>query len=157
MKKVLRAEVVLLTPNGKTMAPMEIAYDDSEVVTNPEAEITLLYKGIEYKGRGTDFLWTDTIADLQSKLPNDVKFACCMTCRHGNLCPFGNEENQLFCTKDIEITNKEDMCDLFIQTDPFEDRAVTSFNFCEDFVYQSDDYYTYNDYLYELKQKMANR
>ena len=100
---------------------------------------------------------TDTIADLQSKLPNDVKFACCMTCRHGNFCPFGNEENQLFCTKDIEITNKEDMCDLFIQTDPFEDRAVTSFNFCEDFVYQSDDYFTYSDYLYELKRKMANR
>ena len=153
MKKVLRANVPLLTPNGKTMVPIVITYDDSEVIANPQSEINLLYNGIEYNGYGADYLWTDTLADLQTKLPNDVKLACCMTCRHGNMCPYGNTENQLFCTKDIRITSKEDMCNLFDQTDPFEERSVASLDFCDDFVYQSDEYYIYNDYPYQLNKK----
>ena len=155
MKKVLQGKVPLLTSNGKTMVPIEITYDDSEVIANLQSESTLLFNKIEYKGYGADFLWTDTIADLQTKLPIDVKLACCMTCRHGNMCPYGNIENELFCTKDITITSKEDMLDLFDQTNPFEERAVASLDFCEDFVYQSDDYYTYNDYFYQLSRKMA--
>ena len=157
MKKVLRAKVPLLTPNGKTMVPIVITYDDSEVIANPKSEITLLYNKMEYKGCGTDYLWTDTFADLQMKLPNDVKLACCLTCRHGNMCPYGNEENQLICTKGITITSKGDMLDLFDQTNPFEERAVASLDFCEDFVYQSDNYYTYNDYFYQLCRKKAGK
>ncbi len=157
MRKVLRSEVTLLTPNGKTMVPIAITYDDSEVITNPKSEVTLLYNGIEYKGNGTDYLWTDTLADLQMKLPKNDKLACCMTCRYGNMCPYGNKENVLFCTKDVTITSKDDMLELFDQTDPFEDRAVASFGFCEDFVYQSDDYYTYNDYFYQLSRKIAEK
>ena len=157
MKKVLRAKIPLLTPNGKTMVPMEIVYDDSEVATNPRSEITLLYNGIEYKGNGADYLWTDALADLQIKLSQDVKLACCMTCQHGNMCPYGNKENELFCTKDITITNKEDILDLFDQTDPFKNRAVATLDFCEDFVYQSDDFYTYNDYYYQLSRKIETK
>ena len=153
MKKVWTCEVPLLTPTGKVLAPIKIVYDDTEVIANPSSEITLCYNGKEYKGFGKNYLWTDTFADLQIKLPTDVRIVCCMVCRHGNMCPYGNKENQLFCTKDIKITSKEDMCDLFEQTDPFENRAVASLDFCEDFVYQSDDYYTYNDYLYQLNNK----
>ncbi len=153
MKKVLKCQIPLLTPTGKVLAPIQIVYDDTEVMANPSSEITLRYNGNEYKGYGTDYLWTDTLADLEINLPENVKLACCMTCRHGNMCPYGNKENQLFCTKDIKITSKEDMCDLFDQTDPFQDRAVASLDFCEDFVYQSDNYYTYNDYLYQLNNK----
>ena len=157
MKKLLHAEIPLLTTNGKTMVPIVITYDDSEVIANPKSEITLLYNKMEYKGCGSDYLWTDTLADLQMKLPNDVKLACCMTCRHGNMCPYGNEENQLICTKGITITSKGDMLDLFDQTNPFEERAVASLDFCEDFVYQSDNYYTYNDYFYQLNRKKADK
>jgi len=157
MKKVLTCEVPLLTPTRKVLTPIQIVYDDAEVISNPSSEITLCYNGNEYRGNGTDYLWTDTIADLQMKLPKDVKIACCMTCRHGNMCPYGNEENQLICTKGITITSKEDMLDLFDQTDPFEERAVASLDFCEDFVCQSDDYYTYNDYFYQLSRKMADK
>ena len=157
MKRFLKCEIPLLTPSGKVLAPIQIVYDDIEVIANPSSEITLLHGGIEYKGNGIDYLWTDTLADLQMKLPKDVKLACCMTCRHGNMCPYGNKENQLFCTKDIKITTKEDMCDLFDQTDPFEDRAVASLDYCDDFIYQSDDCYTYNDYLYQLSKKMATK
>ena len=71
------------------------------------------------------------------------------------MCPYGNVENQLFCTKDLEINSKLDMCNLFNQTNPFEERLVSSLDFCEDFVYQSEECYTYNDYQYELRKKKS--
>ena len=153
MKKILTCEIPLLTPNGKVLAPMQIVYDDAEVTANPKSEISLIYDGAEYTGCGTDRLWTDTFAGLETKLPVDVKIACCMTCRHGNMCPYGNAENQLFCTKDIRISSKEDMCNLFDQTDSVKERSVASLDFCDNFVYQSEEYYTYNDYLYQLNNK----
>ena len=33
------------------------------------------------------------------------------------------------------------------------ERSVASLDFCDDFVCQSDEYYTYNDYLYQLNKK----
>ena len=155
MRKILTYEVPLLTPAGKVFTPIQIVYDDTEVMANPSSEITLYYNGNEYKGYGTDCLWIDTLADLVIKLTADVKLACCTTCRHGNMCPYGMTENQLFCTKDIPINSKEDVCNLFDQTDPFEERSVASLDYCDDFAYQSDEYYTYNDYLYYLNKKKA--
>ncbi len=87
MKKVLTCEVPLHTPTGKVLTPIQIVYDDAEVIANPSSEITLRYNGNEYKGYGTDYLWTDTLADLEINLPENVKLACCMVCRHGNMCP----------------------------------------------------------------------
>ena len=49
------------------------------------------------------------------------------------------------------------MCDLFDQTDPFQERVVASFDCCDDFIYQSDDYYTYNYYLYQLSEKIGSK
>ena len=152
MKKTLQRNISLLTSAGKMIVPSQITYDE-EVTANPKLEITVLYKEIAYKGNGIYDFWADTLADLQMKFPNDVMLACCMTCRHGNMCPYGNIEDELICTKDIRINSKEDMCNLFDQTDPFKERGVALLDCCDDFVYQSDDYYTYNDYLYQLNKK----
>jgi len=157
MKKALTAEVPLLTPTGKVVVSAQITYDDKEAVDDPKSEIILIYDGIEYKGNGNDFLWTDTLADLQTNLPNGFTLACCMACRHGNMCPYGNAENQLFCTKDLKISSKEDMCDLFNHTDPFEERIVAALDYCDDFVCQSDNRYTYNDYLFQLRKKATSK
>ena len=154
MEKILRTAVPLLTPTGKVIVPMKVIYDNIDDRANLKSQITLLYDGVEYKGTGTEYLWTDTLADLQTRLPENVIITCCMTCRHGNMCPYGNAENQLFCTKDLKITSKEDMCNLFDQADPFEERVVASLDYCDDFIYQSGDFYTYNDYLCQLNKRM---
>lgn len=154
MKRILKTQIVLFTPLGKKLAPLQIVYSDGET---SKSEITIIYDGAEYKGFGTDYLWTDTLADLEIKLPKDVKIGCCTTCRHGNMCPYGQSENELFCTKELKINDKEDMCNLFDQTNPIEERSVASFDYCEDFARQSDEYYTYNDYLYQLSKKRRGR
>ncbi len=146
MIKTIKTTLTLITSLGIVAVPAQIDYDDSEEAFYPLSEINIVYNKVEYIGNGKDYLWIDTFADLQKKLPNDIKIACCLTCRHGNMCPFGNPKNCLFCTKDIVINSKSDMCDVFINDDD-EGRMVEYCNYCPDFVYQTIDYYVYNDFL----------
>lgn len=152
MKKIIEEYITLLSPTEKMNTPIQINYDDGEDGVN-SVEINLIYNGVLYQGKGRDHLWVDAFADLQNKLPHNIKLACCMTCRHGNMCPYGNKENQLFCTRDIIIASKDDIVDLIDNSDSFVKRAVSSNKYCDRFVYQNDDYYTYNDYLYYLERK----
>ena len=152
MKKLIQFDITILSPTDSSTAPAQIYYDGDDDAVNP-VEIQLNYNNILYKGKGTDYLWVDAFADLQNKLPHNIKLACCMTCRHGNMCPYGNSPNEILCTKDLLISSKDDMIELFNKTDPYAERKVTSVNYCDDFVYQSNDYYTYNNYLYYLQKK----
>jgi len=152
MERRITSNLNLITPLETTAVPARIIYDDDEEVADSVSEIVITYNGKEYRGRGIDHLWVDTFADLQCQLPSDVQIACCMTCRHGNMCPFGNEENQLFCTKGLFFNNKLDLCDRFIELNLYVERAVTVCNYCCDFIYQSEDHFTYSDYLFYLKE-----
>ena len=146
MKKIIESQIFVLSKRNKVSVPIQICYTDDEV------EITITYNGAEYFATGKEYLWVDAFADLQGKLPSDIRLACCMTCCHGNMCPYGNKENQLFCTKDVFITSKDDMINLIDKDPSFFERTVSSFDYCDDFAYQSDDCYTYNDYLYHLQK-----
>ena len=85
----------------------------------------------------------------QKKLPEGIYIK---TCRHGNLCPVGNCVNEVFCTKDVTITQKSD---LFFYTEDWDERNKRSRQYaclCEDFQPQTKDCYTYNDYIHELNK-----
>ena len=148
MKRMIESQITLLSQTNEISLPVKISYTDNEV------EITLKYNNIEYCGTGSDHLWVDAFADLQRKLPHGIFLACCMTCRHGNMCPYGNKENQLYCTKDVLITSKDSVIELMHDKgyDSFFKREVSSIHCCDDFIYQSNDCYTYNDYLYQLQK-----
>ena len=148
MKKIIKSQIFVLSQTNKVSVPVEICYTDDAV------EITINYNGAEYCATGKDYLWIDAFANLQRKLPKNFQLACCMTCRHGNMCPYGNKENQLYCTKDVQITSKDDVIKLMDDKgyDSFFKREVSSIHCCDDFIYQSNDCYTYNDYLYHLQK-----
>ena len=148
MKKIIESQISLFSQTNKVSVPVQICYTDDSV------EMTVNYNGTEYCATGNDHLWVDAFADIQRKLPSNTQLACCMTCRHGNMCPYGNDKNQLFCTKDVVLTSKDDVIELMYHKghDSFFKRAVLSIHCCDDFIYQSDDCYTYNDYLYHLQR-----
>ena len=148
MKKIIESQISLFSSTSKVSVPIQICYTDDEV------EITINYNGAEYCATGKDYLWVDAFADLQGKLPSDIKLACCMTCRHGTMCPYGNKENQLYCTKDVLLNSKDDVIELMDDKgyDSFFEREVSSIHCCDDFIDQSEDSYTYNDYLYHLQK-----
>lgn len=152
-------EITLDTPNGEQKTNLHILYHEEDVYYQGELEqaptvsVGIKYQNKEIWGQGKDYLWVDAFADLQNQLPDGVVLKCCMTCRHGNMCPYGNTPDQLFCTKDVMITTKEDMCDLFDHAkddSEIEKRTRHYSDICEDYQHQSWEHFTYSDYLYEL-------
>jgi hypothetical protein len=87
-------------------------------------------------------------AYLQKSLPSNVSIACCQSCRHGNFCPYGNIENEIFCLKDITPNDKRDVCDFFDEnSDSIKARSRKLLDFCKEYKPISNDkYYTYNDW-----------
>lgn len=147
----------LRTPQGEETVQLHIVchevamYYQGVRMEPPIVDIGCKYNGSQYWGHGSDHLWIDAFADLQRQLPEGVLLTCCLTCRHGNLCPVGNDINEVFCTKDVLITQKSD---LYFYTENDGERAKRSRQYCglcENYQPQTDDFYTYNDYLCFLK------
>lgn len=145
-----RYDTVLHTPDG--VEPVNLTVSEGNLQQPPTVIVSCNYDGKEYRGYGSDYLWIDAFADLQKQLPAGVFLKCCLTCRHGNLCPVGNEFNEVFCTKDVLITQKSDLYFYTEDRDERDKRSRKYCDLCEDYQPQSDDFYTYNDYLYFLKK-----
>ena len=161
MKNTITKDIYLQTPEGIILAPLriEVLYPDTGLLVDEMdpicIEMYLTYNNTAYHGKGTDYLYTDTLADLQVNLPETVSVCCCLACRHGNMCPYGNRPDLLWCTKDTVINSKDDMCSLFDRGDD-ENREVSSFGYCDCFSHQNNNDYTYNDYGYVLCDRKKN-
>ncbi len=150
--------ITVSTPSGKCELDTHIICHDEDVYSyggdkaeGPSVSVGIKYGKKEFWGYGKDYLWTDAFADLQKKLPNGVKIQCCLTCRHGNMCPVGNKPGEIFCTKDVIPKEKSD---LYYYTEEESERKKRSRNYtdlCEDYKEQSSDFFTYNDFPYLLK------
>jgi len=155
LHKSYKKKLTLATENGNVMLDAHIICHDEDVYSyNDNASsvsVRVKYGEKEIYGYGKDYLWADAFAAVQKKLPNNVKLQCCLTCRHGNMCPVGNKPGELFCTKDVTVTQKSD---LFFYTEDDNERAKRSRDYtecCENYQEQSDDFFTYNDYSLYIK------
>jgi len=149
----------LHTPNGSDAVQLYVSCHEEAVYVKGVCEqppiviVGCKYDGNECWGHGSDDLWIDAFADFQRQLPEGVYLKSCLTCRHGNLCPAGNDANEVFCTKDVLITQKSD---LFFYTEDDCEREKRSRQYCalcKDYKPQTAGFYTYNDYLHYLKKR----
>lgn len=138
-------DLMLSTPDGECRNAVHIICDN-EHEEEPIVSAGLEYEGVPYWGHGDGTTWADAFSDLQDQLPDGVTFKCCLTCRHGNLCPVGNAPNEVFCTKDIVIARKSDL--YFYTEDPREreKRSRHVCAVCEDYQSQNEAYFTYTDF-----------
>jgi hypothetical protein len=90
------------------------------------------------------------IVKLQEVLPPNISIACCQSCRHGNFCPFGDCDNEIFCFKDMTPNDKSDVCEFFLgNQDSLGVRSRKLLGFCKDYKpICPNEYYTYNDWGY---------
>lgn len=150
----------LITPTGEEETEIHIihheedTYYQGKLEKGPTVSVGVKYKEEQLWGRGKEYNWEDAFADVQKRLPDGVLLKCCMTCRHGNMCPYGNKPGELFCTKDLTINSKEDMCNLFDNNETYGtfERAKSVADSCDKYSPQSNDCYTYNSYLYFLNK-----
>lgn len=127
--------------------PIVITHKELEV--DAEVVIRIEYKENTYLGTGKNIEWTDAFANLQKTLPDGVNIQCCMTCKHGTLCPYGNIPNCVLCSKNTVINDKDDVIDWLDKVDA-KDIKKSSFGYCEQYAASNESDYTYNDYLYYL-------
>ena len=113
----------------------------------------LCWDGKGYIGKGkNDDDWTKSVADLQNKLPEGVVIRSCLTCRYGNHCPYGNESEQIFCLRDVDVANKMDVCEFFDEDeDVWTKRLRHCFDCCGDWAEMTPERYVYNDLACYLK------
>ncbi len=139
--------VLLTSETGEASVNLKIITNEDQKTLQPHCSVGCRYRGVDYWARGEDHLWIEAFADLQKKLPQGIFLKCCLTCRHGNLCPVGNNPNEVFCTKDVSITKKSDL--YFFTEDETErkKRAREYCSVCEDYQSQNEAFYTYSDYL----------
>lgn len=150
----------LLTPAGEVKTEIHIVYHEEDTYyqgkleKGPTVSVGVKYNGEQLWGQGKDYLWVDAFANVQKQLPVGVLLKCCMTCQHGNMCPYGNEPGELFCTKGLTVDSKEDMCNLFDNRENSKifDRTKNVADSCNEYTPQSNNCYTYNDYLYHLEK-----
>ena len=126
----------------------EAVYYKEELVDYPTVTVAVNYAGNDLIGCGKDHLWMDAFADLQKKLPVDVKIKCCLTCRYGNMNIYGNKPGEVLCMQDINVTKPEDMWQYMDDWDEIEKRSRDYTDVCENYCEQSNDYFTYSDYPY---------
>lgn len=129
-----------------------ITVTDKKTEETAEITVKLEYQGREYVGKGTNLEWTDAFADLQKTLPEHIKLKCCLTCKHGTLCPYGNIPNYVLCASTERFKSKNDVIDWLDRVD-VDSVQRTSFHSCESFEIADQKYYTYNDYLCYWKKQ----
>ena len=148
-----RSKIKLSTTNGDADCDIHILSQSEDVYDDQsDIRVTLFYNKNTYEGYGKDYFWVESFADLQKKLPDGVRLNCCLNCRHGNMCPFGNPPGEVFCTNGEIINSKDDMISYIDNNPEWYKNSRFYTDVCESFVEQTDDYYTYNDYLYWLNK-----
>ncbi len=151
--------VVLDTPAGPVSETLEITVHEEEVyrvghgwIPAPSVSARVCLGEEMYLGDGTDdYLWIDAVADLQKKLPAGVTIRGCLTCRHGNLCPYGNEPGAVFCLRGTPLSGKMDVATLCDNHAVWIERRKAYFDCCDHWAETADDFFTYNDYHIFLK------
>ncbi|WP_143006800.1 hypothetical protein [Paenibacillus tianmuensis] len=88
------------------------------------------------------------IKNLQKELPTNISIACCQSCRHGNFCPYGDDDDEVYCLKDKKPNSKGDVVELFSTQDKsMKSRSRKLLDFCNDYkIMAHTEYYTYNDW-----------
>jgi HAD superfamily hydrolase (TIGR01509 family) len=145
---VYREKINLLVKGESVEIPIKVTHKEDAAAA--EITVKIEYLGKEYHGTGKSLEWTDAFADLQKNLPDGVRLQCCLTCRHGTLCPYGNIPNYVLCSKSETITSKDDVIDWLYEMDDIEPMKRNSFQNCEHFIFADEEHFTYNDFEYYL-------
>ena len=120
-------------------------------------KLKVIVDAIEYNVANSQMEFA--ILALQNTFPNHIKIACCQSCRHGNFCPFGDQENKISCLIDYTPKDKSDVVDIFISNFDNENGiphlpSHELLHWCDKYdKINKDNYYTYNDWEWHMKKQ----
>ena len=83
---------------------------------------------------------------LQRALPPGAAVSCCRSCAHGNFCPVGDAEDEIFCMADIAPRTIRDIWRVTEDEAEREKRARRLLLFCDRWRENDESLYGYNDW-----------
>ena len=92
----------------------------------------------------------DALIQLARRLPVGWRIKSCLSCRYGHFCPVGDYDNELFCVTDFEPKEPRDLWHVTEDAGERKNRSRTLFDCCDHYKEQTEDYFTYSDYYYEV-------
>jgi len=120
----------------------------ADEVTSVTISVILQGKKKVYQAETTE----DALIAFAKDLPKNWCIKSCLSCRFGHFCPVGNGDNELFCVTDFQVKSPSDLWNVTEDFAEREKRSRTLFDLCDSYKKQSKDYFTYNDYLYNIKK-----
>ncbi len=148
MKKQIR----IMVDDRMESLDLTIEFDQQDIDDAGQMIIRTHYQGQDIVAVGKEYPFADAFAELQKKLPKNTQLICCVACRHGNMCPVGNAPDEVYCTKDVQITRKSDLYKYTEEPDEVRKRLRQYGDCCDDFRPQEETFYTYNDYYFYLNK-----
>lgn len=115
---------------------------------HPTRSICACINGDILSGYGSSMEYA--LLKLTKQLPGHITLKSCLTCRHGNFCPIGDDDNEIFCVNDFEPKQKSDLYFITEDEDERKRRQKSLFDFCHDYKPMQQGYFTYNDYYYQF-------
>lgn len=122
-----------------------------EKENSPSRTVSATVDGVLYIGtaESTEL----ALIDIAKQLPGRCSIKSCLSCRHGNFCPFGNADNEIFCIKDFSPKQKSDLYEVTQNGLERIKRRHLLFDLCPDYMPAIEEYYHYNDYLYLVNRQ----
>jgi len=137
---VLKTEKYLLyLKSSEKIVTADAKYQFDEDNDLAKVELVVAENIIEVSGDCTESVFMK----LSKALPDGYEIHSCYTCRYGNFCPYGDQDNQIFCINDFEPKCKGDILFIFQDEEEMKKRRRTLFDVCSGFKPCSDDYWTY--------------
>jgi len=119
-------------------------------------KLKMIIDGVEYINT-KDFLDMElAIVDLQKLLPINVQITCCQSCKHGNFCPCGDNDNEIFCLINYNPSDKRDVIEI-LSSDKHRILPNELLYWCDKYDKINEDYYTYNDWNYYFRNNDSRK
>jgi len=128
-----------------------LGYNEEEELDN--LVLKTVVDGVEYANTKEFSEIEYAIVDLQKQLPDNIQVACCLSCKYGNFCPYGNAQNEIFCLINFSPKNKVDVIDIFDSIGNENNIIKELLFWCERYQIADAAYYTYNDWMYHFKSE----
>lgn len=142
--------LIVETPNGDIELEVNrsVIHEGEE---NMSVTLVVTFQGNtnSYQAETTE----DALMFLANSLPENWHIKSCLSCRFGHFCPAGDYDNELFCVTDFEPKTKSDLWHVTENDIERKNRSRTLFECCQHYKKQSEDYFTYSDYLHKIQSK----
>ncbi len=87
---------------------------------------------------------TESVFDKLSEIfDGRYEIHSCYSCRYGNFCPYGDQDNEIFCINDFQPKCKEDLLDIMSDEEEKKTRRRILFDVCDEYKPCSKDYWRY--------------